>query len=499
MHGLAEDINAFSEATKVRPLCFWRGWDQDAPRTSQRRALAQLQYTREIGYFGGNRSGKTEMCRAAVVALLNGSDHPDSRAFWLNNGCDPDAFPRGPDSGWAIAVSSGDSLRYHRRQILALIPKWGPRHPNSEGSGQNWHAWNLFGKGESRLQWMVPGYDDPAEIWFKSEDQEIMTFQGDAIRVAWHDEEGTTAHRYEQTQYRLIDKDGYQIMSDTPIHGRSWVYNRFVLKRDSRKQALDTPISMASIHTVDNPYLPKHRVAKVADDAVRGRGEFIVLSGRIWPDFDNRHEILPFDIPKNAYRFRAIDFGTRHPFVCLWGAMLRQRVEIQGKTLPEGSIIIYREHYAAEQTLKWHVEKIRTAEGWIQRPERVRTDDKTTVFRWIPDGERGEHIDGTWADPEDAQQMLQLNAEHGIDARPANKSMDFTISKVGEYLKPNEAGEVRLYVFNTCLETIRECQDWQWTKKMTDEGVEKDVPSKVNDHTCDALRYLVTGATTGFA
>lgn len=495
---LLEAVNAFSEATKVRPLCFWKAWHQPAPRTSQRAALQILQWTHEVGIFGGNRSGKTELCRIALVALLSGSDHPDVSHFWRNNDCDPDAFPTGPDTGWAIAVSSNDSLRYHRRQILDLIPKWGPQHPNAD-DGRNWHAWNLFGRGEARIQWMVPGYDKPAEIWFKSEDQDLMTYQGDAIRAAWHDEEGATAQRYEQTQYRLIDKDGYQILSDTPIHGRTWVYNRFYLKQDSLKRPLMMDVMRAEIHTRDNPYLPKHRAGKIADDPVRGMGQFVVLEGRIWPALDHRHELAPFDLPKDVYRFRGIDFGTRHPFVCLWGAMLKRPLEIQGRLLPAGSIIIYRERYVAECTLAIHVREIRREEGWKQIPGRIRTDDKTPDMVWAPFREDAEHIDATWADPEDAQQMLSLNSDHGMMVAPAFKSVEATISRVSELLEPDESGQPRLYILTTCENTLRECQDWQWTKMMTAEGVEKDVPQRRNDHTCDALRYLVYGATSGFA
>jgi hypothetical protein len=494
---LDNDLATFETACQVRPLVTWRAWDQPPPRTSQRRTLGLLTQSREVGIFGGNRSGKTEMARAALVAVATGSDHPDARAFWELNGVDPDHFPTGPDSGWAIAVSSNDSLRYHRRQILSLIPKWGPKHPNSD---TNSHSWNLFGRGEARLQWMVPGYDTPAEIWFKSEDQDIMTFQGDAIRVAWHDEEGLTAKRYEQVQYRLIDKDGWQILTDTPIHGRTWVYNRFYLKQDSNRKPIPDGAIHTAIHTADNPYLPRHRVARIANDAVRGRGEFVVMEGRIWPEFGPLHQLAPFELPPDALRFRSIDFGTRHPFACLNGAILRTAVTLpNGRRLADGSIIIYREHYQAEQTLEHHVRVIREAEGWHQRPASVQTNDKKIRYIWVPKHDNAERIEATWADPEDAQQMLQINRDHDMEAIPATKDIHAGISALRERLMPDPStGEPSLYVFTTCTNTIREWEDFQWVKQITAEGIEKDVPSKRSDHTCDCGRYLVMGVNAGY-
>lgn len=346
---------------------------------------------------------------------------------------------------------------------------------------------------------MVPGYDTPAEIWFKSEDQDIMTFQGDAIRCAWHDEEGVNEKRYVQVQYRLIDQDGYQILSDTPIHGRTWVYNRFITKKDEKGKDIKDHVLTANIHTADNPYLPKHRVAKVKDDAVRGRGEFVVLEGRIWPEFGHLHQLPLFELPKDAYLFRSIDFGTRHPFACLNAAVLKRPLTVHGRRLKDGSIIIYRERYARECTLSQHVTAIREAEGWRKIPSKVRTDDNEVTWTWVPAREDAEHIEATWADPEDAQQMLQMNHVHGITTFPGKKDIRAGIDAIKERLTPGPDGEPSLYVMTTCPNVIREWEDYVWTKRMTAEGVEKDEPSDRSDHTCDAGRYLVMGIDLGFA
>lgn len=487
------DLTDFEEVQLVRPLTTWRAWHQEPPQTSQRSTLQELQFTRALTVFGGNRSGKTEMGRIALVALLSGSDHPDARTFWIENGCDPDMFPRGPDSGWIIAVTSDDSLRYHRQQILSLIPKWGPRHSQSEAPGYNWHAWNLFGRGAARLEWMCPGYNTPAVLWFKSEDQDIRTFQGDAIRAALHDEEGLNGKRYDQTKFRLIDKDGYHLFTDTPIHGRSWVYNKFE-KKDTKEPGVVT----RRIYSTDNPYLPRHRLGILEKDDVRGKGLFVAKEGRCWPSFTEERNVLPagLSFSKDDLIFRSIDFGTRHPFCCLWTRLLRKPLYLpDGRKIHEGSAIVFREHYLAGKTLAYHVARMHEYEKWRKITKGAESEARPDQD-WAPT-ERSEYIEATWADSEDPQLILQLNNTHGIPTNKGNKSIKAGIDAVEAAFAGDEFGP-RLYVVETCENLIREVEDYVWTTQMTVEGVEKEVPSGVSDHACDPLRYVWMGILAGY-
>jgi hypothetical protein len=471
---LAADVAALDEYARRRPLAVWRAWgdperDLEAVahggRTTQRRALRALESSRTVIVFGGNRSGKTECLRAALVALACGSDHPDARAFWRANGCDPDAFPRGPGRVWSITRTSNDSIRYNRKQILALVPKWGPAH-TADPRG-NWYAWNLEGRGESRIEWMVPGYDTPAEVWFKSEDQESDSFDGDAIRAAHHDEEGKTPKVWDQVYYRLTDHDGWQLFSNAPIKGKTWVYERFERNNDPRG-----PVGLVRLSSIDNPYLPRRRALALDRDPIRGHGLFASAKGRIWPMFSRVVHVLPVAIAPllQGPRFRVIDFGTRHPHACLWAVVLRSAITLPGgRRIPDRSAIVYREHYQAGWTLAQHVARYRALEG-------------------------DERFEATWADPEDAQQILSLNRDHGISAMKGNKAREAGFNAVGEWLTPDDTGAPRLYVLDSCVETIREWEDYvEIDDKVNAEGVPTHTPSGRSDHTCDCARYLVMG------
>lgn len=478
-------LAVFEDLRKVHPLTVWRAWDRPAPRTSQLRAMQALPDTRKLVAFGGNRSGKTELFMLLLVALTLGSDHPDVRALWLAHGIDPDKLPAGPDRGWAIATTSNDSLRYHRRQILALVPKWGPRHPDSEGEGRNWHARNLLGRGEASLEVMVPGYQEPAQFWFKSEDQGEDSYQGDAVRAAWHDEEGKSAKIYDQVKYRLIDKDGFHLVSDTPVKGKTWVYERF---EDRTHKDFEPDATIVRIYTRDNPYLPAHRVKAIADDPVRGKGEFITKEGRIWSFDPALHVVEPFALPK-CTRFRAIDFGTVHPFVAWYVAQLSVAVTINdGRRLPEGTLVLYREHYQTRWTLARHVARMRQIEGWRQQPG----SDERDPASWARTGSE-EQFELTFADPEDPQQMLQLNATYDVPCIKGIKSRLAGINEVESLLKADANGVPGIVIFDTCVETIREWGSYVWKDTKTAEGVTKQEPSGKSDHTCDCGRYMAMG------
>lgn len=487
---LQADVGAFAGIARKRPLTLWRGWgDHDldgvpvaqGARTTQRRLVQELQWARNVVALGGQRSGKTEALRAAAVALVLGSDHPDARAFWLAHGCDPDLFPRGPGNrvrggaGWFIARTSGDSIRYSRPQVLALIPRWGPPHPKAE-KGAAWRELNLDGRGEARIEVMCPGYDLPAEFFFKSEDQGADGFDGDGIRVGHHDEEGKTVRVWDQVKSRLTDHDGWHLFSNAPIKGRTWVYDRF-------EREIEPDTTVRRLWSIDNPYLPRKRAAILDQHPSKGRGEFVATQGRIWPMFSRETHVVPHRVwPRDWPRFRAIDFGLRDPHACLWAVLTRAQVVLEdGRVIPDRSLVVYREHYQRGWTLAQHVDRYRELEGW-----------RRTEAGWerTPESER---FEASWADPEDAQQILSLNRDHGVMAWNAIKARDAGENAVAEWLTPDATGSPRLYVSEACPETIREWLDYLERSTTTTEGVPTHAPSRISDHTCDCGRYLVMG------
>jgi hypothetical protein len=300
---------------------------------------------------------------------------------------------------------------------------------------------------------------------FKSDDPGPEGMQGSSCRVVLHDEESRKhgGATWEECGMRLVDQRGWHLMANTPTRGRTWLYNEHV-KEPQAGEAL------IWIHSPDNPLLPPSEIAKLERDptvaAIRLRGEFVALEGRVWPMFSRATHVVPaFPIPEGSPRFRSIDFGTRHPFACLWLALLKHAVTLpDGRRLPDGALVVYREHYRAEWTLAQHVAEIRRLEG-------------------------DEPIEATWADPEDPQQLLQLVHTHGMtDVYKALKAVQAGITCVAEWLAPGADGMPGLYVVDECGHTIREWESYCWGDRGTSER-----PVGQSDHTCDCGRYGCMG------
>ncbi len=435
---------------KSHPLSTWRAWDRKKPRTSQRRALQSLG-TEITAFFGGNRSGKTEAARALAVAMALGREHPAVRIWCRLNGVDPRHIPKGPGKVYLVALTSNDSLSYHRKQTDALLPN----------EGVKW--WNRNYRGEARCEIEVPGYDQPAEIWFKSCDQGRKAMQGAECRCIVFDEE-PPRDVWEEARMRLLDQSGRLILSMTPLNGMTWVYDEIASQPN-------TPERQAHwIHTRDNPWQrDAARLASVfgemseAAEAARAEGRFVSLQGLVFKEWSRElHLVERFDIPEDWPRYRAIDFGTRNPTAVLWGAVD-----------PDGVLYIYREHYEAEKTLEHHAE----------------------VMNSFP-----EEIEMTWADPKHPQLMLDLITTWNVDCVKANKHVRPGINKVRTRLAGSMVGGEfvpGVVIFDDLKHFLREIEGYVWDPNASRSSDGKEQPKKKDDHLMDCFRYLTVGVDEG--
>lgn len=430
---------------RAQPLTTWKAWHREPPLTSQLTAVQQLAL--EItALFGGNRSGKTEAARTLAGAFALGGDHPAVRMFCEHNGIPPGTIPDGPGKVYMVALSSNDSLRYHREQIAKLLPRAGVR----------W--WNRNYRGEARCRIEVPGYDEYAEIWFKSCDQGREAMQGDAVRLIVFDEE-PPEDVFNEARMRLLDQAGRIILSMTPLKGLTWVYDKIASVPNTRNQ------KSFWIHTRHNPWLPPERLEDVfnglsnAEAAARAEGRFIALEGLVWPQWSRAlHVCEAFEVPEDWPRYRVIDFGTRNPTAVLWGALS-----------PDDVLYLYREHYEAEKTLAHHAEVMK---------------------RYT------EPISQTWADPKHPQLMLDLVDTHGIDCEKANKDVRLGIDVVARRLHGVDVEGKRvvgLQVFDTLVNFIREIENYIWDPATQGRADQREQPLKKHDHLMDDLRYMCVG------
>lgn len=196
-------------------------------------------------------------------------------------------------------------------------------------------------------------------------------------------------------------------------------------------------------------------------------GRWVQAEGAVYEMWDDAlHVIDPFPIPAAARRWRVIDFGYTNPFVCQWWF-----------EDADGRLILYREIYMTQRTVKVHAAQIN-------------------------DLSKGETYQATIAD-HDAEDRATLR-ENGIYSVPAQKEVTVGIQKVQERLKKAGDGKPRLFVFRDALverdESLAELKRPVCTKdeftayvwpKAADGKLIKEAPVKEFDHGMDDVRYLV--------
>jgi len=392
--------------------------------------------------LGGNRTGKSEGGAQLAVAYALGRHDPATRAWLQNNRLPQRLIPVKPSTVIAVALTHKDSKAYVRPKIQRYAPR--------DTYYRKWLA-------EDQAEAIFPG---GGKIVCKCVRQGRRAFQGTAVHLVWFDEEPDDYQVVLEAMRGLIDYGGRMIFTMTCLDG--WTE---LLKRHVRRPSNDTAVHY--LDSFDNPWVANENIKRILahfDEATaetRRTGAIRVLEGRVYTAFSRaRHVVEPFEIPGDWTRIRVWDFGTRNPTCVLWVAL----------DPADDTMVVYREHYKAEWTLRQHAEHVRHLTG-------------------------NEEIETTVADPADAGAILALESEHEIPVTGAKKSVLTGIGRVQERLRLDAEGKPHLLVFNTCVNTVDEFEGYKWAPS-------KEAPVKKDDHAMDCVRYgamyLASGSDFGW-
>ena len=235
-------------------------------------------------------------------------------------------------------------------------------------------------------------------------------------------------------------------LTGTPA-GFDWIYEKFYIADNKN-------YNMIQCSTKDNIYLPNDYVEDLYDsytgtfaDQELG-GKFVAFEGLVYKDFDRDvHVIKPFEIPRAWRKVRCIDFGYVNPFACIWMAFDE-----------DNRAYLYREHYQRKKLIKEHAKEIN------------KYDDLPRYEYTISD--------------HDSQDQAELT-EYGIYTINADKNVSQGIQKVSNRIKIQGDGKPRLFIFNNCVNAIKEISQYSWNEKG------KEEPVKENDHIMDCVRYVI--------
>ena len=98
-------------------------------------------------------------------------------------------------------------------------------------------------------------------------------------------------------------------------------------------------------------------------------GDWNVIEGAFFSEFTHgRHVIAPLSVPAHWTKFRSMDWGSAAPFAVHWWTVVQDTMEHDGRIIPRGALICYREWYGASKPnvgLKLSPEEV--ARGILER------------------------------------------------------------------------------------------------------------------------------------
>ena len=392
--------------------------------------------------FGGNRSGKSQ-CGAVETV-------------WLARGIHPFRKNKSSVSCWVVSLSQQVQRDVAQEKILFYLnPDWivdivmlsGRKSSPTSGIIDHILIKNVFG--------------GVSKIGFKTCDQGREKFQGTSLDFVWFDEE-PPEDIYKECRMRVLDRNGHIFGTMTPLKGLTWVYDQIYLNSNN-----DPEVDVIEMEWADNPYLNKEEVLSMSrvlskeELESRRYGKFVGLSGLVYKEFDPQiHVIQPFNVPHEWYDKISIDPGLHNPLSAHWYA-----VDF------DGNVYVIAEHYASNQTVEQHAEKIKSICKSLEWPQ--------------PRGNYEALIDpaANQRTLSSAKTVSELFYDYGIAVNTnVNKDVFSGISKFKSYLK-NAEGETKLFIFSNCVNMIREIKGYFWGND--------DSPIKRDDHAMDELRYYI--------
>lgn len=209
-------------------------------------------------------------------------------------------------------------------------------------------------------------------------------------------------------------------------------------------------------------------------------GDWSAIEGAFFDEFDEaKHILQPFSIPEEWTRFRSGDWGYASPFSIGWWGIVSDDYETQGKMIPRGALVRYREWYGME-------------EGKPNVGIRMNAEE---VARGIKKKEQGEKIAYGVLDPatkasESGPSIMERMNILGGAWRPADNKRVGTRGAMGGWdqlrarLKGGGDGRPMIYFFATCRDTIRTLPVIQH-----DPDRPEDLDTNAEDHAPDEIRY----------
>lgn len=424
--------------------------------------------TKIFALLGGNRSSKTERGAFLAVAWLMGKDYFQDEPSWRYVKDLP--IPEHGVNIWAVGLD----FSVIRDVIWNEKLRRGHRHPGLLPASPSPLIVRVSDS-EFQIQTEVNGRK--SSLTCKSADSGREKMQSASVDLVWIDEE-CDIEVFDELYQRTVDCAGKILLTLTPLSDvgsgarRPWVYDLHKEWKQGRKDVVFIKLS-----ALDNPFIPEDEKVKLKqkwaghpEERARLYGDFIQRSGLVYPMWNrDKHCIKKINLPYDWRRIVSIDPAATGVTAAVWACIS-----------PKGDVYIYRVYYERDQIVSDHAKNILARNG----------GDK--IDTWI--------IDPFWGVARNAEthkQGYQLYRESGCPVRLAPRAEDYGRDTMGEYLAAScdpSSRHPKLFFVGDVHEFVDEIEQYTWDTygKGAMKGMSKDKPVKRNDHSLNAVQYLLS-------
>lgn len=308
-----------------------------------------------------------------------------------------------------------------------------------------------------------------------------ITVKTGVLCWAWLEE----AYEVSEDAFNRIDEslrgilpEGYYIqwlITFNPWSSSSWLKSRFFDTKSDSILALTTNykcnewLGPADLEMFENMRKTDPQRYKVA-----GLGEWGIEGGQFFAQFDEAaHIVEPFEIPQSWIKFRAMDWGSYHPYACLWCAIDY-----------DGNMYVYRELYGwggkpdlgTGETAREVGEKICDMEDIGESISYAVLDNACWAKTGVTGPSIAEELNNTlW---QKKLQTFSKCSKGRLEASNAIKQRLIGNTDADGEQKP------ALYIFSSCIHLIRTLPQLAHDKKNPE-----TYDTNGEDHAVDALAY----------
>src|SRR6266487_2014573 len=313
---IAELLDLILKGSDANPLLFFQPF--------QKQSDFLLSDARWKWFLGGNRGGKTITCIVDdLVQALDRDALPEHLLPYKH---------KEPPFKWRICAMDFDQIELI---IYEEIKRW---CPPAQLDGGTWK--NAYNRERRTLR-----FKNGSLCQFKTYEQPAFNHGGASLDRVHFDEE-PPEDIYKENRIRVIDNDGDIIIAMTPVHGMTWMYDKF-FEPWQKKQLVNSFVQLVDID--DNPHLSRDAknaaLAEYSEEEREARktGRFIALHGLVYPQF-KAHVLPQHAIPDGSPVYVGLDPGIRHMAAVVFcyhreddALVVFDEIAAQGKTVAEVS------------------------------------------------------------------------------------------------------------------------------------------------------------------